>query len=313
MTTAIDTISVILLLEECYKDQSDYISAVDRIFAGIGVPYEILVIANGTGNFFRSRISDLKEISHRLRAYEFSKRTSQAVCLKAILKKVKGNTLVICGSYQQLTDDSIRKVVEALGYSCDVISPWRQNRVDPRLNRFQSRVFNGLMRWFVGADLHDFSCTMKVARKAVLEETEIYGNMFRFLPVLASDRGFRVKEIPVEHLQERGKTGIYGLSDYVTRLIDIFTLFFNTRFTRKPMRFFSAIGLGFMLLGSLSLLVLFIERFFFGILMGNRPFLFLSLLLTILGVLVSSAGLLGEIIAFTNGRQKKEYTIEKTI
>lgn len=313
MTTAIDTISVILLLEECYKDQSDYISAVDRIFAGIEAPYEILVIANGTGNFFRSRLSEMQGFSHRIRAFEFGNRTTQAVCLKAILKEVKGNTLVICGSYQQLTDDSIRKVAAALDDSCEVVNPWRQKRVDPPFNRFQSRVFNWLMRWFIGSELHDFSCTVKVVRKVVLEETELYGNMFRFLPVLAADRGFRVKEVPVQHLQERGKTGLYSSSEYITRLIDIFTLFFNTRFTRKPLRFFSAIGIGFIGFGILSLLVLFIERFFFGVPIGNRPFLFLSLLLTIIGVLVSSAGLLGEIIAFTNGRQKKEYTVEKTI
>ena len=77
---------------------------------------------------------------------------------------------------------------------------WRRKRVDPPFNRFQSRVFNWLTRWFVGAKLHDFSCTIKVVRRAVLEETELYGNMFRFLPVLAADRGFRVKEVPVRTL-----------------------------------------------------------------------------------------------------------------
>ena len=306
-------VSIIILLEECYNDQSDFISAIDRIFSNTDTPYEILVIANGTGNFFRSRLSEIQRLKNPIRAFEFGNRTTQAVCLKAIVKVVQGDTLVICGSYQQLTDDSIRKVVEGLDDSCDVVSPWRLKRVDLPFNQFQSRVFNWLMRFFVGAKLHDFSCTVKALRRTVLEETEIYGNMFRFLPLLAANRGFRVKEVPVEHLQERGKTGFYSLPEYITRLIDIFTLFFNTRFTRKPLRFFSTIGIGFISVGSLSLLTLFIQRFFFDILIGDRPFLFLSLLLTILGVFVSSAGLLGEIIAFTNGRHKKEYTIEKTI
>jgi hypothetical protein len=309
----IDMISVILLLEECYKDQSDFISRIDRIFDDIDNRCEILVITNGTGNFFRSRLSEIQGLSNRIRAFEFGNRTTQAVCLKAILKEVQGDILVICGSYQQLSDDSIREVVDALDDSCDVVSPWRRKRVDPPFNRFQSWVFNWLMRWCLGTELHDFSCTVKVVRRSILEETELYGNMFRFLPLLAAERGFRVKEVQVEHLQERGKTGLYRLSDYITRLIDIFTLFFNTRFTRKPLRFFSTIGFGFTSTGILSLLVLFIQKFFFGIPIGNRPFLFLSLVLTIFGVLVSSTGLLGEIIAFTNGRQKKEYTIEKTI
>jgi hypothetical protein len=163
----------------------------------------------------------------------------------------------------------------------------------------------------VDSALHDLSCTVTVVRRTVLEETELYGNMFRFLPVLAAKRGFRVKEMPVEHLQERGKTGFYSFSVYISRLIDILTLFFNTRFTRKPLRFFSFIGIGFTSLGGLSLLVIFIQKFFFNISIGNRPVLFISLLLTILGVLVASAGLLGEIIVYTNGRKKKEFTIEK--
>jgi hypothetical protein len=313
MTRTIDTISVVLLVDECYKDQSDYILAIDRIFSDIGTPYEILVVANGTGNFLRSRLSEMQGIGHGIRAFEFGNRTTQAVCLKAILKEAKGDALVVCGAYQQLTDDSIRKVVDALKNSCDVVSPWRRKRVDPPFSRFQSRVFNWLMRRFVGAELHDFSCTVTVVRRAVLEETELYGNMFRFLPVLAAERGFRVKEVAVEHLQERGKTGFYSLSDYITRLVDIFTLFFNTRFTRKPLRFFSAIGVGFMFFGSLSVLGLFLERFLFSIPIGNRLYLFMALLFMILGVLIASAGLLGEIIAFSNGRHKREYTIEKVI
>jgi hypothetical protein len=304
-------LSAILLLEQCYKDQPDFISAIDRIFSDIDNTCEILVVAKGTANFFRSQISEIRGLSHRLRAFEFGSNTTPAVCLKAILNEVQGDTLVIFGSYQQITDDSIREVVNALDGTSDVISPWRRRRVDPWFNRCQSWIFNWLVRGVVDSALHDLSCTVTVVRRTVLEETELYGNMFRFLPVLAAKRGFRVKEMPVEHLQERGKTGFYSFSVYISRLIDILTLFFNTRFTRKPLRFFSFIGIGFTSLGGLSLLVIFIQKFFFNISIGNRPVLFISLLLTILGVLVASAGLLGEIIVYTNGRKKKEFTIEK--
>jgi HAMP domain-containing protein len=117
----------------------------------------------------------------------------------------------------------------------------------------------------------------------------------------------------VEHFQERGKTGFYSLSAYVGRILDIFTLFFNTRFSRKPLRFFSGVGVAFVAAGILILAVLFAQKIFAGIPIGNRPFLFVALLIMILGVLVASAGLLGEIIAFTNGRHKKEYVIEKEV
>ena len=305
--------SVILLLEDRYNDFAEYVARLDALFSDSGHSYEILVVANGTGNFLRSQLSQLLRFNGRFRAFEFGSRTTQAVCLKAIIKETRGEIIFICGAYQQLTDASMIDLIDAMDQNIDVISPWRQNRVDPSFNQLQSRIFNWLVRRFIRTELHDFSCTIKVVRRNVLTETDLYGNMFRFLPVLAAVKGFRIKEVPVDHLEERGATGFYSPSDYIARLVDIFTLFFNTSFTRKPLRFFSGIGVSFILVGILGMLILFVQRFFLNVLVGNRPFLFLSLLITVLGVLISSAGLLGEIIAFTNGRHKKEYTIEKTI
>lgn len=309
-------ISVIILLEEQHSDFSDFLLNLDHIISKLKKPYEIVVVANGTGNFFRSLLEEIHGLNHKMRAFEFSTPVTQAVCLKAVLKEVQGDILVICGSYQQLSFDSL---VSCISYmensydSIDIVSPWRQKRVDPFLNQLQSRIFNWIVRSLVKTDLHDFSCTVKVCKRFVLEEIDFYGNMFRFLPVLAAARGFKTYEVPVGHFQERGKTGLYNLSDYVSRILDIFTLFFNTRFSRKPLRFFSSIGLGFMGVGTLLIGILFIQRIFWGIPIGNRSFLFVSLLIMVLGVFVSSAGLLGEIIAFTNGRHKKEYVIEKII
>ncbi|UCE05465.1 MAG: hypothetical protein JSW07_17910 [bacterium] len=305
--------SVIFLLEDKYNDFSNFVGKLDRIFHKLGRPYEILIIANGTGNFFRSQRLFLHGLSRSVRAFEFANRTTQAVCLRAILNEARGDTMAIFGSYQQITDESILKIIDSLDDSVDVISPWRCKRVDPFFNQLQSIIFNWLVGRFVKTDLHDFSCTVKVCRRSVLEETDVYGNMFRFLPVLATEKGFRIKEVPAVHFQERGETGFYNFSDYISRLIDIFTLFFNTRFIRKPLRFFSAIGFGFLIVGILSILYMFFQRFFFDIPIGNRPLLFLALLVTIVGVLVASAGLLGEIISFSNGRHKKEYTVEKVI
>lgn len=306
-------ISVIVLLENQYQDFPAYLLNIDRVFSDLGQAYEIVIVANGTGNFLRAQQNQLRRLSSRLHAFEFSTHVTQAVSLKAILKEAKGDTLVICGSYQQLTDQSLADCVKALDEGTDMISPWRQKRVDPGFNQFQSSVFNKIVRSFVKTDLHDFSCTVKVCRRSMLEMVDLYGNMFRFLPVLAMAKGFRVKEVPVEHYQERGKTGFYSFSEYITRLLDIFTLFFNTRFSRKPLRFFSCIGLGFIGIGMILIGVLFVQRLFFEIPIGNRALLFVALLLVILGVLVSGAGLLGEIIAFANGRHKKEYVIEKEI
>jgi hypothetical protein len=139
--------------------------------------------------------------------------------------------------------------------------------------------------------------------------------MYRFLPILAERRGFKVKEIKCEHFNQLGigKSGFYSLSHYFTTFIDLLTLYFNTRFSRKPLRFFSAIGLIFLLTGLLITTYVFAERFLMGHPIGDRPVLLLAILFMVLGVQAASVGLLGEIIAFTHGRHMKEYTIEKMI
>jgi len=305
--------SIIVLLEELHEDFCQFLRNLYDLLSAQRVPFEILIMCNGTGSFLRNHIKSLEGLNRKVKAFEFNTPTTQAVCLKAGLKESSGKIIIVFGSYQQITGDSLIQLVNSLDDETDVVSPWRQHRVDPWFNRFQSEVFNILVRKITKSDLHDLSCTVKLFRREVLEETEIYGNMYRFLPIVAARKGFKTKEIKCEHYQERGKTGFYSLSDYVTRLIDILTLYFNTRFTRKPLRFFSSIGLGFLLIGLIIAFFVFMQKFFMGHAIGNRPILFLAIFFVALGVQAASIGLLGEIIAFTHGRHRKEYSIQKEI
>jgi hypothetical protein len=305
--------SIIVLLEEEQEDFPQFIRNLHAVFLTRNVSFEILIMANGIGSFLRNQLPELQGFNHRMKAFEFNAPTTQAVCLKAGLNESSGEIVVVCGSYQQITNNSLTHLLDSLDEETDIISPWRQHRVDPWFNRFQSEVFNILVRRITKSDLHDLSCTVKVFRREVLEETEIYGNMYRFLPIVAARKGFKNKEVKCEHYQERGKTGFYSLSEYATRLIDILTLYFNTRFTRKPLRFFSSIGLGFLLAGFLITVYVFVQKFFMNLPIGDRPILLAAIFFMVLGVQAASIGLLGEIIVFTHGRQKKEYIVEKKI
>ncbi len=273
----------------------------------------MLIMANGTGGFLRNQLTKLQGFNHALKAFEFNTKTTQAVCLQAGLRESSGEIIVACGSYQQITNDSFNQLLDALDEGTDIISPWRQGRVDPGFNQFQSRIFNTLVCTLIKFDLHDLSCTVKIFRREVLEETKIYGNMYRFLPIVAARKGFKTREVKCQHYQERGETGFYALSDYVTRLIDIFTLFFNIRFIKKPLRFFSSVGLCSLLIGLFIASYVFVEKIFMGHPVGDHPALLLAIFFIVLGVQAASVGLLGEIITFTHGRHKKEYTIEKLI
>lgn len=305
--------SIIVLLEDPHPDFPQFITNLHNVFSTRGDSFEILIMVNGTGGFLRNQLAQLQGLNHRLKAFEFNTKTTQAVCLKAGLNESTGEIIVVSGSYQQITNDSLVQLLDSRDNETDIISPWRQHRVDPGFSQFQSRVFNTLVRKIIKSDLHDLSCTVKIFRRQVLEETKLYGNMYRFLPIVAAQRGFTTMEVKCEHYQERGKTGFYALSDYVTRLIDIFTLFFNTRFIKKPLCFFSSIGLGFLLTGLLITAYIFVQKFLMGYSIGDRPILLLAIFFMVLGVQVASVGLLGEIIAFAHGRQRKEYTVEKTI
>lgn len=309
------SIIILLEIEEMHKDSARFIHNIHDVFSYRHEPYEILIICNAIGGFLKNELKELLRLNNNIKAFEFSTKTTQATCINTGVKESSGDIIVVCGSYQQITNDSLVKLLDHLDDETDIISPWRQHRVDNRFNQFQSKVFNTLVKTITRTNFQDLSCTVKIFRRKVLEETKIYGNMYRFLPILAVRKGFKAQEVKCEHYQQLGigKSGLYSISHYITLFIDILTLYFNTRFTRKPLRFFSSIGLGFLLTGLLMTSYVFVQRFLIGHPIGNRPALLLAIFFMALGVQTASVGLLGEIIAFTHGRHRKEYTIEKTI
>ncbi|MGB5424291.1 MAG: glycosyltransferase [Desulfobacterales bacterium] len=306
-------VSVIIILESEHRGFVDYVKAMDRVLVQSGLAHEILIVANGTGDFIRACLSDIRELYDRLRIFEFRIRFSKADCLRAITKETRGDWLLIGASHQELTEDSMDRLINHTDASVDVIIPWRQKGGTRFPNRLYSLIFNRLVGLLTKNDFHDIGCSPKMCRREILEEMDFFGDVLRFLPVFAATKGYRIKEVPVEGSITPKARFFYSPTDYLIRLIEIFAIFFNSRFSSKPLRFFSAVGAFISLLGLISLIVLFIQRFFFDVSIGNRPSLFVSLLLMIMGVLVSSAGLLGEIIVFFNSRGRKEYTVEKIV
>ena len=307
------SIIVLLEFEEMHEKSIQFIQSLYELFYDRQEPFEIFVIANGIGDFLKNELIDLLNRHDEVKALEFNSKTTQAVCLKTAIKEIRGKIVVVCGSYQQINSDSLLKLLDNIDDEIDIVTPWRQHRVDSALNQFQSKIFNALIRKLTASNYHDTSCTVKVFRREVLESVEIYGNMYRFLPILADQKGFKTKEIKCEHYQQYGRSTYYGLTHYINIFVDIFTLYFNTWFTRKPLRFFSAIGVILSFLGVFIASYVFTQKFFLGYSIGNRPLFLLAIFFMVLGIQAASVGLLGEIIAFTHGRHRKEYTIEKII
>jgi hypothetical protein len=192
----------------------------------------------------------------------------------------------------------------------DLALPWRQGRVDPAVNQWQSRLFNALVRRLTGTDVHDLSSTLRVVRRAVLEETPLYGDLYRYLPLLAKKRGFKVREIPAPHARELGEVGYYGLSVYVNVCGPVAI---RPPLAARSRCFFSMRGVLLFLAGALcmtsavALKVTGVED------LGNSPLLMIGLVLFLTGSGLWGVGLLGEILAFTLGRKHKDYVVEKIL
>lgn len=305
--------SIIILVDELDPGLPPFIETLKDVLTWRKESYEIVIVANGAGRETQRQIEGLLGEHEDLKVYELARKAPRATALRAGFEESTGEIIMVCGSHQQISRESLVELMGSLDGSTDVVNSWRADRTDSSFNQWQSRIYNGLVRAVTGSSLHDLSSAIKLFRRQVLEEVEIYGNLYRFLPVLAAQKGFRVKEVRCTHHEWRGKTGLVGLGEYVERFVDIFTLYFITRFARKPLRFFSLFGLGFFVTGLAIASTIFVQKILFGHGIGERPIFLVGMFLLVLGVQVASTGLLGEIVAFTHGRRKPQYNIEKVI
>lgn len=305
--------SIIFLVDDENADFFQFVNTIAEVFSSRGESFEILLIANGTEKFLKNQMGKINIERNSLRAFALNRRASEAVCVKWGLSECTGRIIMTCASYQELSRESFIALLEYQTDQFDMAIPKRINRVDSYFSRFHSKLFNFIVKKITGADLNDIGCNTKLFRREVFENSEIYGNMYRFLPIIAISKGYRIREVDCEYFKGyKGRT-IYTASAYLVRIIDILTLFFNTRYSRKPLRFFSSIGFIFMFVGSLLLACLGGQWIFLDTPIGNRPLLMIGLILIVLGTQVGGIGLIGEIIAFAYGRAKPEYNIEKII
>ena len=305
-------ISVIVLLGRHIAESERYLRNLYEIAAGQAERAELVVVINNDGENAKQYAAAFID-AIEMKFVILDKKASVSDCFRAGFEETSGENILVCGAYQQLTLESYRNIIQQMNDDVDVVVPYRENRVDLRINQFQSNLFNRVLNAISSSNLKDISCNVKYFRRAVLEDISVYGNMFRYLAVIASRYGFKTLEISCKHHEERGKKGMYDLRTYVARLVDLFTLFFNIHYARKPLRFFSAIGAILFILGVAVVTLVFLDKIFLGHPIGDRPILIIAMLLMVVGAQSGSAGLLGEMIIFSLGRKETDYRIEKII
>lgn len=307
--------AVVLFERKNHQVFPDLLKNLSEALSSRNSRYEIIIVSNGPFIDPDGQASICRDDAlGTVRIFELSKKTSETICFKAGFEECRGDIIISCGSYQQITRESLINLLDSMEEDVDIVCSWRNKRLDSAFFRVQSNLFNFLVRTITKSEFHDLSSSIRLFRRRVIQETEIYGNMYRFLPILAARKGFRAKEIKCSHFHQFcGPSESCGLMGYIERVTDIFTLYFISRFASKPLRFFGFLGMVFLVVGIFMNAYVFVEKFFLGFPIGDRPFLLLGMFLMVLGIQAASTGLLGEIITFVYGRHKSKYTIEKRI
>jgi glycosyltransferase involved in cell wall biosynthesis len=274
--------------------------------------WEVIFVFDGVAGRAWEEVQKLRrDYPSRVRSISFKNPFGESVCLSAAVERARGRYLVTSPQYVQVDPVELRTMLAALDEGADFVTPWRSPRVDPWLNRLQSAAFNLVIRQIIRMEFHDLNCYFRAIRREVLEDVAVYGDMYRYLPVIAYRQGYRVVEVKVRHLKEWGGTGFFGIGIYTRRFLDILAVMFLTKFTLKPLRFCGTIGGLFGLAGLALCLHMTIQKFIYHEAISGRPLLLLGVLLIVLGVQVLGFGLVGEIIIYSQARNLKEYRIER--
>lgn len=286
---------------------------VAEVMERIGRRFEILFVDDGSSDETRQRVKEAHEIDDRVKLVSLRRNFGKAAALCAGFDHSSGQILITMDGDLQDEPDEIPRFLEKLeSENLDLVSGWKQQRQDPASKRYPSRLFNWVTRKLASVDLHDFNCGFKAYRREVLDEIALYGELHRYIPVLASRRGFTLGELSVEHHPREHGTSKYGWDRYYKGLLDLITVLFITKYTRRPLHLFGMIGLSSLFVGfgiNLYLVILWLS----GQTLSNRPLLLLGILLMLLGIQVLTTGLIGEMITFKNFNRTDTYSVKERV
>ncbi|MGH8258782.1 MAG: glycosyltransferase, partial [Steroidobacteraceae bacterium] len=280
--------------------------------AALGLTFEGILILDGPHPDIAAALERLVERDERVTVLELTRSFGEATALMAGFQRSRGRILLTLPAYPQIEPSDVGKLVSALE-SADMACGHRWPRAGTLWERVRRGMFHAVLARVTQLHFRDLGCCARALRRQVLEEIPLYGDQHRFLPILADRQGFKVAEVTVRQSPRDRRDGSYPARVYVRRALDIFTVFFLTRFTKKPLRFFGMIGAGTFGAGVLITAWLVVERLVLGHALADRPALLLSSLLVVLGLQLLAIGLLGELIIFTHAGGAKDYKVDRII
>lgn len=289
------------------------------------IEFETIFIDDGSNDGSWPLIEELSKQDTRFRGIRFRRNFGKAAALTAGMNEAQGELIMMMDADLQDDPEEIPNFIEKLNKKSrkthkkyDVINGWKKQRFDPWHKVYPSRVFNWMIGKLTGLKLHDHNCGLKLFRKEVASEIHIYGELHRFIPVLAHARGFQVGEIVVNHRSRQFGESKYGVRRFLRGFLDMVTVSFLIVFGQRPLHMLGGIGLFLFGLGSLGLAYLALAWSMMNIIplfeptpIGNRPLLTYSIAFTILGAQAISLGLLAELIVANTTRDHEQFSISE--
>ncbi|MDR1919467.1 MAG: glycosyltransferase family 2 protein [Tannerellaceae bacterium] len=313
-------ISVIIPLYNEAESLPELHAWIERVMKAHQFTYEIIFISDGSTDHSWEIIEDLQKQSPHVRGIKFRRNYGKSPALHCGFQRAQGEVIITMDADLQDSPDEIPelyRMIKEEGY--DLVSGWKKKRYDPLSKTIPTKLFNATARKFSGVYLHDFNCGLKAYKSIVVKNIEVYNDMHRYIPYLAKIAGFhRIGEKVVQHQARKYGHTKFGLSRFVNGYLDLITLWFTSRFGKKPMHFFGLWGSVMFLIGFVALLYVLAMKLisiFAGDLrplVTNSPYFYISLTGMILGTQLFLAGFIGELIS-RNSTRRNHYQIENEI
>jgi glycosyltransferase involved in cell wall biosynthesis len=289
---------------------------IKRVCTENNLSFEAIIVDDGSLDNSWEVIEQLSDKDSRFKGIKFQRNYGKSAALNEGFKAAKGDVVITMDADMQDSPDEIpalRKMIIEDGY--DIVSGWKKKRYDNKLTKnLPSKVFNAAARSSSGIKLHDFNCGLKAYKNKVVKSIEVYGEMHRYIPVLAKWAGFRkIGEKVVEHRARKYGVTKFGMRRFVNGFLDLATISFVSKFGKRPMHFFGLYGMLFFAVGMLSIIYLVFAKLLeadFGL--TNKPAFYIALTTMIIGMQLFLAGFVAELVS-RNAPERNSYLIEKKV
>ena len=307
-------ISVVVPLYNEAESLPELVAWIDRVATDNNLSYEIIMVDDGSTDGSWAVVEELKGRYPAIRGKSFMRNYGKSAALYVGFEMAEGDVVFTMDADLQDSPDEIpamRRMILEEGY--DLVSGWKRKRYDPIGKRWPSKFFNLTARLMSGIKLHDFNCGLKAYRRKIVKSIEVYGEMHRYIPILAKHAGFkRIGEKVVEHHERKYGKSKFGLERMVKGYLDLISVTFMSRFGRSPMYLFGSLGTLMFIAGFVALTWIVVEKFTLGAPLTNQPLFYFALLAVVLGVQLFLAGFLGELIN-RRSSERNHYLIDNEI